>query len=80
MGVRQNGGVYLLDYYRAHIDFPAQVKQVEPQPLAWKPYRISIESNAYQKALPQWLRQGYLPVVEVKRTRDKIPRLKELAP
>jgi predicted phage terminase large subunit-like protein len=60
--------------------FPAQIKQVEAQAAAWKPYRIAIESNAYQRALPQWLRQGLLPVVEVKQSKDKVLRLTELAP
>jgi hypothetical protein len=64
VGVAEDETSYVLDYYRAHIDFPAQVKQVEAQALVWKPYKIAIESNAYQKALPQWLRQGHLPVVE----------------
>jgi len=80
LGLSQDGYAYLLDYYRGHLDFPAQIKQVEAQAAAWKPYRIAIESNAYQRALPQWLRQGLLPVVEIKQSKDKVMRLTELSP
>lgn len=80
LGFSQDGYAYLLDYYRGHLDFPAQIKQVEAQAAAWKPYRIAIEANAYQLSLPQWLRQGLLPVVAIKQSKNKVARLTELAP
>jgi predicted phage terminase large subunit-like protein len=80
LGVDMDGGIYLLDYARGHWDFPTQIKQVEAQAAMWSPLKIAIESNAYQKALPQALRAGLLPVVEVKQTRDKIMRIQELSP
>ena len=80
LGIAQDGASYVLDYYRGHIDFPAQVSQVEAQAAAWKPEKIAIESNAYQRALPQWLKRGLLPVVQVKQTKEKIARITGLAP
>jgi predicted phage terminase large subunit-like protein len=80
LGADMEGNTYLLDYYRAHIDFPAQLKQVEAQAAAWRPEKIAIESNAYQKALSQQLRVSGLPIVEVKQTRDKNLRIQSLAP
>jgi predicted phage terminase large subunit-like protein len=80
LGVDMEGGIYLLHYERDHWDFPTQVKQVQVQAQIWNPLKIAIESNAYQKALPQALRAGLLPIVEVKQTRDKIMRIQELAP
>jgi len=80
LGVEKEGAIYLLDYYRAHIDFPAQVKQVEAQALAWKPERIAIETVAYQKALPQQLRHGMFPITEIKPVKDKGIRIQSLAP
>jgi predicted phage terminase large subunit-like protein len=80
LGVGMEGGLYLLDYVRDHWDFPTQMKKVEEQARLWRPLKIAIESNAYQKALPQALRGGLLPVVEVKQTKNKIMRIQELAP
>jgi len=40
----------------------------------------SVESVAYQGALPEWLKRRSLPVIEVKQTADKITRLTGLAP
>lgn len=80
LGVDMEGGLYLLDYVRDHWDFPTQMKKVEEQARLWRPLKIAIESNAYQKALPQALRGGLLPVVEVKQTKNKIMRIQELAP
>jgi len=80
VGLAEDGPVYLLDYYRAKIDFPTQVKQVQAQALAWKPVKIEVESNAFQRALPQSLRHAALPIAETRQTKNKLTRLMRLAP
>ena len=45
-----------------------------------EPLPHPVESNAFQVALPQALREGMLPIVQVKQHRDKLWRLMELAP
>lgn len=75
LGLAEDGSAYVLSYYRGHIDFPTQVRQVEAQAEAWKPLKIAFESNAYQAALPQLLREKLLPVMEVKQTQNKNFRL-----
>lgn len=80
LGIAQEGAVYVLDVDRNHLDFPAQVSRVKALADAWHPETIAIESNAYQRALPQWLRRGLLPVIQVKQTTDKIQRLTGLGP
>jgi predicted phage terminase large subunit-like protein len=80
IGVDSQNNVYVLDILRRHLDFPAQVKQVQSLASRWNPYRIAIESNTYQAALPQALNQEIFPIVQVKQYRDKLWRLMELAP
>jgi len=80
IGISDDRRIYVLDYQRDHWDFPTQAKMVEVLNLAWRPLKIAIESNAYQKALPQYLRKRVIPVVEVKQDKNKLMRLTELAP
>ena len=76
VGVSKDNKIYVLDWYRSRIDFPTQVKMVKSQAQKWNPYQIAIESNAYQQALPQQLKQtSMLPIKEVKRTVDKVTRI-----
>ena len=49
---------------------------VEKLAKKWNPLQIGIESNAYQKALPQQLKKtSMLPIKEVNRTKDKVTRI-----
>jgi len=76
IGVSKEKQIYVLDWYRDHIDFPSQVRMVEKLALKWDPLHIGIESNAYQKALPQQLLENtMLPIKEVNRTKDKVTRI-----
>lgn len=76
VGVSDKNIIYILDWYRDHIDFPTQVKMVEKLAKKWNPLQIGIESNAYQKALPQQLKYTImLPIKEVNRTKDKVTRI-----
>ena len=76
----EKGMIYLLDYYRAHLDFPSQRKMIEAQAQAWRPTRIAIEEVAYQKALVQSMFPTLLPVVGVKQTKDKELKMQALTP
>jgi len=76
IGVSDDNKIYVLDWYRDRIDFPTQVKMVEKLAKKWDPLQIGIESNAYQKALPQQLLENtILPIKEVNRTKDKVTRI-----
>lgn len=76
IGVADNNMIYVLDWFRDKIDFPTQVKMVEKQAKKWDPLLIGIESNAYQKALPQYLKEtSFLPIKELNRTKDKNIRI-----
>ena len=76
IGVSDDNKIYVLDWYRDRIDFPTQVKMVEKLAKKWDPEQIGIESNAYQKALPQQLLENtMLPIKEVNRTKDKVTRI-----
>jgi predicted phage terminase large subunit-like protein len=67
--------MYVLNYYRQHLDFPATIKQVEAQAAAWKPERIAIESVGYQRVLAQALQPGLLPIVQVQQPKQKEVRI-----
>lgn len=76
VGVFDDNQIFVLDWYRDRIDFPTQVKMVEKLAQMWNPLEIGIESNVYQKALPQQLKEtSMLPIKEVNRTKDKITRI-----
>ncbi len=76
VGVSDENKVYVVDWFRSRIDFPNQVKMVEKLAKKWNPLTIGIETNAYQKALPQQLKEeSMLPIKEVNRTKDKVTRI-----
>jgi predicted phage terminase large subunit-like protein len=75
---RASGRGFVLDYTHQHLNFPAQVKAVETQALAWLPLKVGIESVAYQKALPQQVRREMkltVPIVDVHQDRNKTTRM-----
>ena len=76
LGISEENKIYVLDWYRGRIDFPTQVKMVEKFAKKYDPIQIGIESNAYQQALPQQLKEtSMLPIKEVNRTKDKVTRI-----
>ena len=80
IGISKEGRCFVLDFEKKQIDFPAQVAAVESHALAWKPEKIGIEAVAYQRALPQWVKRGLIPVVPVEQTKNKMLRILSLAP
>lgn len=76
IGVDEQENVYILDWYRGHIDFPTQVRMVMEMAKKWNPNIIGIEDVAYQRALPQAvLTQKRLPLKNVKPDNDKTRRI-----
>ena len=68
--------IFILDIYRSKISFKEQMDVIKAKFQTFKPIRIGIESNAYQRALPQELRRSnLLPLHEIKTTRDKHIRM-----
>ena len=76
IGVLDETNIYVLDWYRDRILFPTQMKMVEKLADDWDPLQIGIESNAYQSALAQNLKEtSMLPVKEINQTKDKVTRI-----
>lgn len=76
-GVTDDFKIYVLDIYRDQISFPKQVKKVIELQNEWNPTLIGIESNIYQKALPQMLDTlAFLPIEQVQNTANKEIRIK----
>jgi len=81
IGRDENNNIFVLSFFKAKLDFPSQLKAIETNYSAFHPQKIAIESNAYQRALTQWLRVGTnLPIVEVKTVKDKVSRMLALSP
>jgi predicted phage terminase large subunit-like protein len=81
IGVDSNKQVYVLDIYRAKLEFPEQPKAIITKAGIWKPLKIGIESNAYQKALAQHLKTTtMLPIFQVKTNAPKEVRMAALSP
>lgn len=64
----------VLDIYRARIDMPTQKRVIKDLYKKIQPAYIGIESQAYQLALIQELRQEGLPIRELKAVKDKVAR------
>ena len=76
IGVDQNENVYVLDWLRAKMDFPTQLRALKAQNDRWAPELIGVEDVAYQRALPQEaLRRWRLPLRRIKPDTDKTRRV-----
>lgn len=81
LGVTKDNNIYVLDWYRDKIDFPAQVKMVQAKydefsNKGGKIALIGIESNNYQVALKQQvLQERVLPIKEIISINDKATRI-----
>jgi phage terminase large subunit-like protein len=76
LGIDDAGNVFILDIYRKrNVSFNDQVKLVLKKAEEWKPFKIGIETNAYQAALAQEIeRLSLLPVIELPTSKDKTLR------
>lgn len=77
IGVTEEGeDVYVLDWYRARVDFPTQVRMVCELADRYQPLVIGVEDVAYQRALPQAvLRRRRLPLRPLRPDGDKTRRI-----
>ena len=76
LGIDNNMNVYVLDIFRERgVSFNAQMGIIKKKAEEWKPIRIGVEANAYQKALPQELiRTTSLPIKSLTTISDKVIR------
>jgi len=80
IGIDSKNRFWLLDIYRARLDFPEAIKTIENLAKIWEPKVINIESNAYQAAINQQLMlTTTLPIRESNTTKDKITRIATMA-
>jgi predicted phage terminase large subunit-like protein len=70
-----DGNIYITDWTREHMDFPSQINEVRKQNERWNPAVIALETNAYQLALLQALREYRLPLKGINRIKDKVSRI-----
>jgi predicted phage terminase large subunit-like protein len=69
-----------IEIVRGHWSFPEGLAQIRAACARHSPSVIAIESNAFQKAMPQQLlREATIPIVESPATGDKTMRVQELA-
>ncbi len=74
-------GYYLLDRYRARVEFPDLKRAAVAQYEKWTPETVLVEDAASGQSLVQELQAGTrLPVVAVRVDRDKIARVNAISP
>jgi phage terminase large subunit-like protein len=76
IGIDTNYNYYILDFYEGKIRFSAQTKKIRKYYKKWDPIRALIETNAYQDAQYQNLKDEdkTLRIKPKKQTKDKITR------
>jgi len=75
LGVKE-GIWYVLDIFRAKVDFPTALRAIKSRGEQYEPQSIAIESNSYQLAVVQELRRTTsLPVVPQIAKQDKVQKL-----
>lgn len=71
-------GYFLLDVYRAWLDYPALERAITDQAAKWKPHSVLIEDKSTGQSLIQQARHGKIgriPVIAINPKGDKIERL-----
>lgn len=85
IGVKRDGdisNIYILDVYKARIEFAERLKMIDQKAKDFSPLAIGIEQNAFQYDTVNTLqRQTNHPIVGIKTTKNKIEKFRtELAP
>lgn len=82
IGKDKAGNIYVMDAFMDHISFPKQKRQVLEFYDQWDPIRAGVESNAYQKALYQELKEidKELRFIPIHTDKDKMTRAWKLSP
>lgn len=68
---KDRSAYYILDYFEDQLRFSAQTKKIVEYYRRWKPIRCGIETNQYQAAQYQTLKEQYKDLRLVKRQTDK---------
>lgn len=75
IGLDTENKIYVLDMYRARLSFKEQMSMIQKKAEEWKPIRIGIEANTYQRVLGQELiRTTNLPIRQLMTLKDKVTR------
>jgi phage terminase large subunit-like protein len=82
IGEDKVGNIYVVDYYEGHLRFNAQTKMILKYYRKHDPIRCGIETNAYQAAQYQNLKDQdkELRLVKINTDKDKITRAWKLSP
>ena len=80
VGVDEWRNIYVLDCYKARLSFLQQTAAILERFERFDPIKVAIESNAYQAAQVEWVRElGAVRAVKVFTTRDKLSRAWKLS-
>lgn len=80
IAVDENFNIYLLDSYRDRLTFQQQVNVITAKSRQFNPVRVAVESNAYQAAMANTLRQHTdVPVFPMQTQTDKVTRAQRLS-
>lgn len=80
VGVDIWGNIYVIDCYQARLSFKQQTAAIVERFLQFDPIRVAIESNAYQAAQAERVKElGAVRVTKVFTTRDKLSRAWKLS-
>jgi predicted phage terminase large subunit-like protein len=74
IGVDSENNIYVLDIYRGRHTFSQQIAIIEKKAQQWNPIRIGVESNQYQRVMPEVLKKKWLPAKELFTLKDKVTR------
>lgn len=75
----ETGNMYVVDTYRGHLSLSKQIDKIMAKYEKYKPVMIGIESNAFQLALANEIKNVGLPVKTVHQGADKISRANRLS-
>ncbi|RLA87425.1 MAG: terminase [Deltaproteobacteria bacterium] len=78
---RARGGYYLLDLWRARVEYPELRRQMMALYEKWRPHAVLIEDRASGQSILQELRrEGRIPVVPIAPEADKVMRARIVSP
>lgn len=82
IGVDKVDNIYVIDYFEGHLRFNAQTKMIKKYYRKHDPIRCGIETNAYQAAQYQNLKDEdkELRLVKINTDKDKVTRAWKLSP
>jgi len=82
IGIDKDENIYVLDYYLRHIGFPKQIEKAKSMYKQHDPIRAGAESNAYQKAFVQQIKDESKDYrfVPIHTDKDKMTRALKLTP